>query len=59
MLTVLFDLNVEKDEKKAILQNEYGIEMTERVETEVDYMCNISSMYYENVRWRFLTFCKL
>ncbi len=47
MLTVLFDLNVEKDEKKAILQNEYGIEMTESLDERVSEMCNVSGMYYE------------
>lgn len=47
MLTVLFDLNVEKDEKKAILQNEYGIEMTEPFDERVSNMCNVSGMYYE------------
>lgn len=47
MLTTLFDHNIGLTEKKAILQNEYGIKMTKQLNTEVERMCNISERYYE------------
>ena len=48
MLTTLFDHKVRLTEKKAILQNEYGIEMTKQLNSEVDHMCNISERYFED-----------
>ncbi len=42
LLTVLLSNSVSKEEKKEVLENEYGIPMTEQLEREVDKMCNLS-----------------
>ena len=45
MLDVIFSTNLEPDDKKKILSEEYEIPMTER---EVREMCNLSEGIYEN-----------
>ena len=42
MLDVLLSSEMHADEKKEILENEFQIPMTERMETEVEFMCNLS-----------------
>ena len=42
MLDVLLSSEMHADEKKEILENEFEIPMTERIETEVESMCNLS-----------------
>ena len=42
MLDVLLSTDKEADEKKTILENEFQIPMTEKMEMEVETMCNLS-----------------
>ena len=42
MLDVLLSSEMHADEKKDILENEFQIPMTERMEEEVEFMCNLS-----------------
>ena len=42
LLDVLLSSDKEAKEKKAILENEFQIPMTEKMQTEVEYMCNLS-----------------
>ena len=42
LLDVLLSSDKKAKEKKEILENEFQIPMTERMETEVKYMCNLS-----------------
>ena len=42
LLDVLLTSDKDADEKKEILENEFQIPMTERLETEVEFMCNLS-----------------
>ena len=42
MLDVLLSSEIHADEKKDILENEFEIPMTERMEEEVEFMCNLS-----------------
>ena len=42
MLDVLLSHETGEEEKKEILQNDYGIPMTETIEREVSVMCNLS-----------------
>lgn len=42
LLDVLLSSDKKAKEKKEILENEFQIPMTEKMETEVEYMCNLS-----------------
>lgn len=42
LLDVLLSSDTEASEKKEILKNDFGIPMTEKMEEEVVYMCNLS-----------------
>ena len=42
LLDVLLSSDKKAKEKKEILENEFQIPMTERIETEVEHMCNLS-----------------
>jgi predicted transposase YdaD len=42
LLDVLLSPDKKAKEKKEILENEFQIPMTEKMETEVEYMCNLS-----------------
>ena len=42
LLDVLLSSDKKAGEKKKILENEFHIPMTEKMETEVEYMCNLS-----------------
>lgn len=42
MLDVLLSSEIEEAEKRKILQDDYDIEMTHTMETEVSVMCNLS-----------------
>lgn len=42
LLDVLLSSDKKAKEKKEILENEFQIPMTETMETEVEYMCNLS-----------------
>jgi hypothetical protein len=50
MLRTLFSNQCSLNEKKAIMENEYNIPMTEDFVKEVEDMCNVSSMYYNDGR---------
>ncbi|SFQ07125.1 hypothetical protein SAMN02910358_00614 [Lachnospiraceae bacterium XBB1006] len=47
MLTVLLSIKKSTSEKKAILENDYGMKMSKEVEKEVDDMCNLSDLIEE------------
>ena len=47
MLYTLLASEQTAQEKKDIIHNEYGVPMDEEFDKEVDYMCNISSMYID------------
>ncbi len=47
MLSVLFDRKMNKDTKRSILENEYGIRMTRKYNEVIDKMCNISEYWIE------------
>ena len=42
MLFILFIAKWKAEDKKARLKEKYGIIMTQEIESEVDYMCNLS-----------------
>ena len=42
MLFILFIAKLKAEDKKARLKEKYGIIMTQEIESEVDYMCNLS-----------------
>jgi hypothetical protein len=48
MLRTLFSKKYSYLYKKDVMENEYGIPMTEEISKEVEDMCNISSMYYND-----------
>jgi hypothetical protein len=48
MLRTLFSKDYPLSEKKSIMENEYNIPMTEDFSREVEDMCNVSSMYYND-----------
>lgn len=41
MLSTLFSNSIKTDEKKKVLENEYGIPMSKELESEVNLMCNL------------------
>ena len=47
MIDVLFSEKINVNEKKKLLENEYGIKMTEEMEEEVLGMCDYSVGIYE------------
>ena len=47
MLYTLLVSDQTAQEKKDIIHNEYGIPISRELDEEVDYMCNISSMYID------------
>ena len=47
MLSVLLSDSIEPEIKKATLEKEFGIPMTEELEREVDRMCNLSQGVYD------------
>ena len=47
MLSTLLSDNIKPDEKKAILENDYGIPMSVELEGEVNSMCNLSDAVEE------------
>ena len=47
MLSTLLSDNIKPDEKKAILENDYGIPMSVELEGEVNSMCNLSDAVKE------------
>lgn len=47
MLSVLFAGNMDFKAKITTLENEYNIKMTEEIEEEVEYMCNLSEGVWE------------
>lgn len=47
LLTVLFDRKTTAKNKKAVLQNEYNIKMTKEIDEEVEKLCDVSQMYFE------------
>lgn len=47
MLSTLLSDNIKPDEKKAILENNYGIPMSVELEGEVNSMCNLSDAVEE------------
>lgn len=42
LLDVLLSSDTTASKKKAVLENDFGISMTEKMEGEVEYMCNLS-----------------
>lgn len=48
LLTTLFSSKINAQEKKSVLQSKHGITMTKPLDEEVNNMCNISEMYYED-----------
>lgn len=42
LLDVLLSADKKAKEKKEILENEFQIPMTEKMEAEIEYMCNLS-----------------
>ena len=42
MLEILLKGDFSAEQRKGILENHYGIEMTEQIEEEVGHMCNLS-----------------
>ena len=48
MLDVLLSQDTEPSEKKKILEEEFGIPMTTKLEGDVSVMCNLSKGVYEN-----------
>lgn len=49
LLDVLFSREKDAEEKKRILETEFGIEMTKKMEREVHVMCNLSEGLVEEV----------
>ena len=47
MLSTLLSADIKPDEKKQILENEYGIAMSVELEEEVNSMCNLSEAIEE------------
>ena len=50
MLDVLLSHEVNETEKRKVLQDEYGIQMTHTMEREVSVMCNLSKGVHEKGR---------
>ncbi|MDY5807979.1 MAG: hypothetical protein SPM04_10615 [Lachnospira sp.] len=48
MLSTLLSVNIESEEKKRVLKDEYGIAMSVELEREVSSMCNLSEAIEEN-----------
>ncbi|RGC22316.1 hypothetical protein DXA09_09565 [Absiella sp. AM54-8XD] len=42
MLNILFTMKISAEEKKRLLEKNYGIIMTKNMDEEVEYMCNLS-----------------
>lgn len=42
MLNILFTMKISAEEKKRLLEKNYGIIMTKNMDKEVEYMCNLS-----------------
>lgn len=47
MLSTLLSADIKPDEKKQVLENEYGIAMSVELEEEVNSMCNLSEAIEE------------
>lgn len=47
MLSTLLSADIKPDEKKHVLENEYGIAMSVELEEEVNSMCNLSEAIEE------------
>ena len=48
LLDVIFVSKGNPQEKKSILENDFGIPMTLSIDKEVNFMCNFSDAIYEN-----------
>ena len=48
LLDVIFVSKGNPQEKKSILENDFGISMTLSIDKEVNFMCNFSDAIYEN-----------
>ena len=47
MLSAVFSEKLNPEEKKAVLEEQYGIQMTERIERSLAGMCNLSDLIYD------------
>ena len=47
MLSLLFSSKIDLREKKRLLEQSFGIEMTGKLDEEVEEMCNFSDVYME------------